>query len=284
MNRYNWILILIMITGCQVVVDFDIPLEKQKLVVNALINPDSTWRVSVSKSWHILDEGYQAFVPAAVITITDQHDNLISILSQERIDEYRSDSKPLPGATYKLKAEVPGYETVFAQTNIPHPVPIMDVTVDTIMKDYGYAEVVANIKFNDPPEKNYYQVYASVKMIVQLWDPNGMKTDTVTYLYPLYLSQSELEESAAVFNDLKFNGTTAKVSVRLNYWPHGTMLEQHIILLHLNEAYYNYEVTRRLQEQTQGDPFFAQPVQVFSNITNGMGIFAGCAGYSYELQ
>jgi hypothetical protein len=283
MKISKWILILLLITGCELVVDFDIPVGNPMLVVNALVNPDSTWQVSVSKSRHILDRMPAQIISDAVVTITDEQNNLISTLMPVGLGYYRSDQKPLAGVSYKLSTVAQGYNAVSAQTNIPLPVPISAITLDTLSGNDGYSDVTAEITFMDPPEKNYYQVYLSAEMIVQVWTPTEIKTDTVSYLFPLYLSQSEFEESTAVFNDFKFNGTLAKVKVKLNYWTFGTVLKQHIILLHLSEAYYKYELTRSLQERTQGDPF-AQPVQVFNNITNGLGIFAGSAGYAYKVE
>lgn len=274
---------MLLITGCELVVDFDIPLDKPMLVVNALVNPDSTWLVSVSKSRHILDDAPAQIVGDAIITISDEQDNPITTLTRDGSGYYRSDQKPVWDKSYKLNVEAMGYNSVSAQTNIPNPVPISEVTLDTLSRNDGYAEVTAELTFTDPPEKNYYQVYLSSEIIVQVWTPTKVEDDTVTYLFPLYLSQSDLDQSAMVFNDFKFNGTTAKVKVQLNNWMYGTVLKQRIILLHLNESYYKYELTRSLQEQTQGDPF-AQPVQVFNNITNGLGIFAGCAGYAFELE
>lgn len=282
MKRYNWILILVLITGCQLVVDFDIPVDKPKLVLNAIVNPDSTWKVSVSQSRHILDRFPSADVPNANVILMDENENLLGYLQQEKPGEYGSDSKPQVNTKYKLKVEVPGYETLFAQTTIPQPIPVTAIKIDTVLKDW-YSEVTAELTFTDPPEKNYYQVYWAAEVSVQSGTSTGVKTDTITYLFPLYLPQTEFEESSAVFNDTKFNNTTTKIKVQLNYLAFGTIIKHRIILFNLNEDYYNYELTRRLQERTSGDPF-AQPVQVFTNITNGIGIFTACAGYSFELE
>lgn len=282
MKRYNWILILVLITGCQLVVDFDIPVDKPKLVLNAIVNPDSTWKVSVSQSRHILDRFPSADVPNANVILMDENENLLGYLQQEKPGEYGSDSKPQVNTKYKLKVEVPGYETLFAQTTIPQPIPVTAIKIDTVLKDW-YSEVTAELTFTDPPEKNYYQVYWAAEVSVQSGTSTGVKTDTITYLFPLYLPKTEFEESSAVFNDTKFNNTTTKIKVQLNYLAFGTIIKHRIILFNLNEDYYNYELTRRLQERTSGDPF-AQPVQVFTNITNGIGIFTACAGYSFELE
>ena len=48
----------------------------------------------------------------------------------------------------------------------------------------------------------------------------------------------------------------------------------HAILRNTTEEYYNYNYTRDLQVSVENNPF-AQPVQVYDNIENGLGIFAG---------
>ncbi len=47
-----------------------------------------------------------------------------------------------------------------------------------------------------------------------------------------------------------------------------------VVLRNTTEAYYEYNFTRDLQASIEDNPF-AQPVQVFDNIENGLGIFAG---------
>ncbi|MGB3780156.1 MAG: DUF4249 family protein [Tunicatimonas sp.] len=48
----------------------------------------------------------------------------------------------------------------------------------------------------------------------------------------------------------------------------------HLVLRNTTEEYYNYNFTRDLQASVENNPF-AQPVQVFDNVENGLGIFAG---------
>ncbi len=46
-------------------------------------------------------------------------------------------------------------------------------------------------------------------------------------------------------------------------------------LKHITEEHYLYGTTAQLQEQETAENPFSQPVQVFGNIENGLGIFAG---------
>jgi hypothetical protein len=44
-------------------------------------------------------------------------------------------------------------------------------------------------------------------------------------------------------------------------------------LYHVSEAYFKFEKSRIVASYTNGDPF-AEPVNVYSNVKNGYGIFA----------
>ena len=48
--------------------------------------------------------------------------------------------------------------------------------------------------------------------------------------------------------------------------------EIYFVLKNISKSYYDFQSTYGLQDWNDGDPF-AQPVQVFSNIENGIGIF-----------
>jgi hypothetical protein len=45
-------------------------------------------------------------------------------------------------------------------------------------------------------------------------------------------------------------------------------------LVNTSEAYFNYLKSFNMYQRASGNPF-ATPVQVYSNVENGMGIFAG---------
>jgi len=54
-------------------------------------------------------------------------------------------------------------------------------------------------------------------------------------------------------------------------------------LLHVTEDFYRYQQSIRLQQENDGNPF-AQPVQVFSNVQGGYGLFAGAAASQWTHQ
>ena len=64
--------------------------------------------------------------------------------------------------------------------------------------------------------------------------------------------------------------------------PFGPGFTAFALLRTVTEEYYTYNYTRDLQASVENNPF-AQPVQVFDNIENGLGIFAGYSQMEKEV-
>lgn len=83
-----------------------------------------------------------------------------------------------------------------------------------------------------------------------------------------------------LFKDLLFNGRDIELTFEIS----GSGISNHgitvVTLRTLSEAGYNYLKSRRLQDDTSGDPF-AQPVNVYNNVQHGFGIFAGYSASVY---
>ena len=61
------------------------------------------------------------------------------------------------------------------------------------------------------------------------------------------------------------------------------IVERSILKLNYSkEDYFKYKLSLEKYQETAGDPF-AQPVQVYSNVENGFGIFGGYSVYRDTL-
>lgn len=78
--------------------------------------------------------------------------------------------------------------------------------------------------------------------------------------------------------DLLFDGQTKTVDIPVSNWFYefqDIRIEfVDVYFSNVSESSHYYNRSFQLYQETQGNPF-AQPVQVFSNITNGFGIFGG---------
>jgi hypothetical protein len=95
-----------------------------------------------------------------------------------------------------------------------------------------------------------------------------------------------------LFNDLLFNGQNKTLELEIPYenwsgsedgydWSYQT-LTLRLYLHNISISYYYYRTSLELFQNASGNPF-AQPVQVFSNVENGFGIFAGSQISFFDL-
>ena len=303
MKNIFWLLFLLsIISGCETVVDIEIPLEKQELVVQSFITEDSPWMVFVSHSKHILDNADYSKLPNATVKIFEDDQELLQLFYDEKGYYSSVDNKPVFGKDYRLEVSAPGFETVTAQTTIPVKIPIKDIRLDTtakIERDYSsYYKMI--VVFDDPPGPDFYKFFVEMKeiykRIVTVYDGTGYRDSLMvdsTYQQVDILAadpslESEQYGEGILFDDTRFNGKQYSLEVFINNYyvdrfryPYE---ENEIILTahfqHINEEKFLYEKTSDIQDWNDGDPF-AEPIPVFNNIENGLGIFAG---YQEEVK
>lgn len=208
------------------------------------------------------------------------------------------------GNLYRLEVEASGFEPVSAEVSIPHPVQISTVDTSYItIRDVRNDEarvINFHIKFTDSPsERNYYRlVVRETNGFIGSWGYGGdegayyrVRIDHAISLlgsihviinpHGNYKEDSFLAPAPNrffVFNDDLFNGTDATVSAYIKKYkpPRFDLKEFNLykIELHtISKEYYLYEKSFRQFDHKYDDPF-AEPVQVFSNIENGYGVFA----------
>ncbi len=192
---------------------------------------------------------------------------------------YVTDNPPeyQPGL-YRLTVSVPGHEPVTASDSIPRPVKITSVSY---LQDSLTGQILYTVFFKDnPDQKNFYGLsvdklsYYDTREVPDfdeyILSPNSFVEAT------LYNNYSQL-----IFSDKTFSSPKQQVSFRLKQGG-GIYNEDSVIyrikLLSISENYYDYAISYYNQRIAEKD-FYSEPVNVFSNIKNGYGIFAG---YSYS--
>ncbi len=262
--------------GCETIVDVDLPENRPVLVANSLFNPDSVWQVRLYKSKSSLDRDPIEAVSNASVRIMDG-ENLVALLTHVGGAMYRArtNKTPRPGGTYTLKATAPGFDPIEASDFVPVPVPIQSVDVDITSSPFKLT-----FHFSDPPEiKNYYQVLvlSPVAMGSKRLLPVWMESDDL-----IFQELGDVDMDAALFDDSLISGKN--YSLKLRAYPFGTdpMRQMYVVLLSVTESYYKYMKATEFQENNEDNPF-ATPIQVYNNIENGLGIFAGFSISKYPL-
>lgn len=263
--KRGWIPLLILINlSCETIVDVDLKEPEPQIVVNSFFSPDSVWQVRVTKSRFILSSREDFDVEAkAAITIKDSKNTIIEKLLFDGFF-YKGKSKPEVGKEYTISVEDLGKSKISAKSEIPLATPIISVKTSPLANNSVQISVLFLDNVN---QKNYY--------LLKVINDNGYDL-FVDAIDPIY-NNNNRSTPGILFNDNLFNGKTIDFRVSADSPP-----IKRIILVSVSEEYYQYFTTKQLQENTQGDPF-AQPTQIFTNIENGLGIFAGYNSFEVIL-
>ena len=278
------------LSNCTKEIEFDAQDIAPRIVVNSLFTNDSIWAAHISRSVGVLETTSYTTIDDANVNIFDANANLVTTLTHQGNGLYTSPTGLTPQAnqSYTIEASASGYESVNASNSIPSAVPIYQLDTVTSTNSDGETILEATITFQDPPNiSNYYMLEVYV---TGTWINEG-EQDTIEIREPLQISCDDINvETVNRFNfggfentylylmlkDQNFDGENYSLTFSvINYAELKDMdLFGEIRLVNTSEEYFNYLKSFNLYQRTIGNPF-ATPVQVYSNVNNGMGIFAG---------
>jgi hypothetical protein len=273
--------------------EIDLPLEKQKLVVNCYFAADSSWYIRVWNSTRPFGEDTAYIVRDARVILTEEGLGF-QLWFDDYYSAYRMPRKAVAGRQYSLEVSAQGYETIFSSAIVPHAVPIREVKSFAAPNAISQAGIKRNfdVTFSDPPgEENFYAI--SIEYLDRLEFPDRPAVAVWSSLYPesadpafegdrfieyFHYYNNERTEVNLLFDDTPFEGQDHTFRVKVAEWWAGneqgsSPRRYRILLKSLSKAYYQYRITYNLQVVATEDPF-ANPAQVFNNIENGYGIFA----------
>jgi hypothetical protein len=286
----------LVLSGCESVVDVQAPAHEPRLVPQGFFSTDSLWSVWVSQSVAYTSAETPGFVEDAEVTLWKDG---AFIARFQPADSGRYDaSGPLPdrGVAYAIRVEAPDRMAVEGIDSLP-PFPLL-AGLETRFSDPGNAapadrkRLEATIVLDDPPGPNRYGV-----LVLQARLREDRRTGTYT-LFPPALFPFESDDVAlspnewafltlgptsyleAFFTDEAFQGGRHPFSLSILYDapPAQAEVVVHrafaVVVLSVSEAFYSYWTTARKQALANENPF-AEPLRVGSNMSGGMGVFAG---------
>lgn len=114
--------------GCETLIDdFEYKKTPQKLVVNAILNPDSVINIHISKSISFNSPATFESIENAIVELYENNE-FLGQLTSEGMGYYRlADYYPKAGVTYKVVVTAEGYASVWAKTTIPSKVENLEV-------------------------------------------------------------------------------------------------------------------------------------------------------------
>ncbi|MCH2235387.1 MAG: DUF4249 domain-containing protein [Crocinitomicaceae bacterium] len=273
----------------------EIPLNAEqsdpKLVFNSIFEANDTLWVNLQRSKSIIDQNtIHPIITGANVTLHLGDGSLVATLTETTEGNYYlASTMPAIGVTYELRAEKSGYVSISAQSTAPQP--IVPISIDTLMNSQGNLEFSINV--NDPAgEDNYYSVTC-----VSYYAYFDFETFDTVYYEDAYYSTNETYvdngfedvdgktyDLEFFFSDKTFNGQNFTFTGERDiYMESDEELICHAITIRsLSYDLYQYKISYNKYVETQGNPF-AEPVRVYSNVENGLGIFGGASIYSDTL-
>ncbi|MES2837050.1 MAG: DUF4249 domain-containing protein [Bacteroidota bacterium] len=278
--------------SCEKVIEpGDLPEQDARIVVNSILYTNQSFRVNISVSKSILSGKDYKYIKNAVCGIYE-NDVLIESLQTDTNGDCRSSFEPKANKKYTIKVSAPNFEgEVIASTTIPDKVRHTSIErYDTLNYNYRFisndsTQISGSTKFkfkiiDDLTQKNYYSIQSSVLF----FDSLNQQMFPQHYKYLINNSnnsnnQNNYDAYTINLDDLTLvNGNEIAVDFELSVNSENSYdvksMQVYLYLYSLSEDYYKYKTTLNKQAST-GVSLFAEPVLVYSNVNNGMGIVAG---------
>jgi len=302
---------LCLFSSCESVLFIELEESDKLVVMNGAVGQDSTVRVQISRTRHILDNADLPPLENAMAELFRGEESLGKLVYRGEGYYELPAYRPGVGEDFRLEVESPGLPPVSAPFRIPEGVEINDL--DTMMiqqefDEYGWSYTerffVIDVSFRDPAgEENFYLLDLRVdrsytswrdttyKVVDSLWYDNRWNyfleevtetlTDTLRMQDNPGISSGDLLVEAntskgVLFSDQLIDGKN--YSFRAQTMIHGLRSADSAVVdvrLHsISKDYYRYLKTRQEHYETRDDPF-AVPVIVYSNVDGGAGFLGG---------
>ena len=268
--------------SCTKDIDYKGDDKAPQLVVNAIVENDSTFRVHLERSYFFLsdEEPDDKYIESgAVVKVTNLNTGEVFTMTQSSYDNvYNFPFLTGPSTKYKIEVSHPSYPAVDAEMTTAPKVDLLAVDTSSYTTGDGELRKKALLSWNDPSGENYYMLHLFYS------DPVGNYTYQMSYICQDEvtsssgvdpLSDEEPSYMELVFGDELFAGEQKKLEIEFATYKGVTPAEDPVYtyrLITLNKETYQYYLS--VHKHMNNDGPFTEPVKVYNNINNGFGIFS----------
>jgi len=261
----------------------ELPGQEPRLVMNALLEPTDTIRVFLTKSQGMLEvienDEFEYVMDGQVFLKTEDGKTFpfgyIEIINTYHpyAFYYLAGHEFNVNENYEIVAQSPDFKEVSAKVQLPEKVPIKEISYRNLgpYESFSTHDLLEfTLKFDDPPVANFYELtgrfYGQSTTDENSFFSGDLNPDPVNPAY----ERDSWTNPGILFDDVLLNGNDSELVFRATF-PRDFELDVTIELAHISESYFRYEETVGLQHRNRGD-FLSQPVLVYTNIRNGLGI------------
>ncbi len=272
-NILFYIIVFLLIVSCSKEVIIDVIPHDSSIVVNCFIKPESKIQLNISKSSGIFDTSNNVVSDLKILLF--ENNLLIDTFMNLDSGNYISNIYPSYGSIYKISTKYNG-EIILASDYLPHNFKFLNIVdSDKIYSDAEGSEYTG-VKINILDNKETLNYY-SVKIIFK---NEYHESSLHIFSYDQIIKSEEIESynpHELIFSNALFKEDTTELFV--NYYV--PTRSSHKIIVQVKKtsyAYYLYkkQLIKHLYNQ-DGDVWdgVGDPVQMYTNIEGGYGIFAG---------
>ena len=289
--------LFIIISSCRKTIEpKDLPQQDPRLVLNCVMYPDSQIMAEISVSKSILSSKEYKYITDATCELYE-NDTYIEKLTSIGSGKYRSNSKATVNKNYTVKVIATGYNGVSGSSALPLPMVTSAIDqYDTTISKYtitsyrngpntfAYA-VNGSTKYrfvikDDVTTRNFYNIRAVGYII----DSSGTREPILNTT--LRNNINSINGSGYSYYGIDLddasvtNGNEIKADLMISFYQNLPAdfklktVEVYLLLYTFSPEYFRYMSTLNNQEGSTGS-LFSEPVQIYSNVNNGMGIVAG---------
>lgn len=278
--------LLLLLTSCIKEVDLNLDNLPERVVVNGAICPDSSFKVRVSFSSGMKEQ--KKLIENATISVFEDGE-FIYYLPHAGDGWYRVWASPIEGKHYRIEVAVPGFEMVYAETDIPVFPPIID----------AWFEKAGEIDMPHSPA--FTNFYASTTIVFQD-DPNqdnfyvpsgGFGSDYTKETDESILTESDLDFDPLYyyFSDALFQGQVKSLTMKgggtifqfgeTSYFQDDYKRDFAIVSKEFFWGIKTWTLHKYNQSSDSyvNDPltllFLGEPIEMYTNVVGGLGVFAG---------
>ncbi len=302
-------LLLLLFQSCTKQVEIEFPEMESELAVSCLFTVDSVLNLSLFRTSDFNDSIIYPVKNAECKLLADGKyvENLIG--GDEGFYVSPSSYKPQPNVNYSIEISHADYPTIFAADKLPEAPQVLSIIKqDSVMYDEDgeyLSSLFVTLKDN-PNTHNYYEIkvlFRYKKDYSQAPWIDSARIDTNIHVDLLRLRSRDIVlqneglldyyPATQVFSDELFNGQTYTLKVDyvmplirtiFNGEEYSLINDyQLIIYLHsVSENYYKYKKKLIIHIENQYSDVWSgvgEPIDMFSNVEGGYGIFAGYTTY-----
>jgi hypothetical protein len=269
---------------------------KPKIVVNCIFKPGENWLVNISTSRDIFSkESEFTKIDGASVLIVEKNSRIGDYLESKGNGNYTLNKfPPVADRTYELIVKVPGYDPIKAESKAPKNANIVNIITDVVDKK------VTVVNFQVKDEINNYLIWNFIKSDVK--NPldssyNGNPKDFVSGIVK-YKDLNNISNTLIGLKDADNNAVTSEGSFTSSVVnddessqsenpsgnPSGNNTETKKFLRFITasgEMFNYYKSVEKFLKAPNHNSSISNTPHIYSNITNGLGIFAG---YTEEFK